>query len=106
MSTITSTTKATAKSARPKAPKVKVGEAFTANDVQLANDPKEVETRTKAQTTTILLIALVAFYGVYIAHEWWVGHSFDGIGRFIENAIVMILGWCLGKGYSKSRDST
>ena len=80
--------------------RVNVGEAFTANDVQFANDPKEMEPRTKAKATTILLVALIAFYSVYIAHEWLSGNSFGTIGRFLETGLGMFLGWCLGRKFS------
>jgi hypothetical protein len=86
-----------------KACRVKVGQAFTANDVNLTDPPREVDSQTKARTTTILLVALLVFYGVYIAHEWLRGSSFDKIGRFIENGLLMYIGWCLGKHFSTNR---
>jgi len=79
--------------------RVKVGEVLTANDLQFADDPKEVEPRTKAKATTILLAALIAFYGAYIAHEWMSGNSFGTIGRFLETGLGMFLGWCLGRNF-------
>jgi hypothetical protein len=80
-----------------RAPKVVVGDAFTDDDIRLANDPKHLEYRARALTTVILLAALILFFAVYVAHEWWVGASFDPIGRFVEGALLMLLGWALGK---------
>ena len=48
------------------------------------------------------MVAVVVFYSLYIAHEWWANKSFDGIGRFLENAIAMFVGWVVGKN-SRSR---
>jgi peptidoglycan/LPS O-acetylase OafA/YrhL len=83
-----------------RASRVRVGEAFTADDLQFANDPKDVEPRMKAKATTILLAALIAFYSVYMAHEWLSGNSFGTIGRFLETGLGMFLGWCLGRNFS------
>ena len=87
-----------------KPPRPVVGEPFKEDDLQLPIESGRVERHTKARTTTILVVAMVAFYGIYLAHEWWVGNSFEKVGRFIENALVMFLGWCIGKGTYNSRD--
>jgi hypothetical protein len=84
-------------------PKVDVGEPFTETDIQLSGS-SDIEQRTKARSTTILVVAVVAFYSLYMAHEWWANKSFDGIGRFLENALAMFIGWVVGKNYHNRGD--
>ena len=80
-----------------KYPRVVVGEPFTETDVKLSDAPSRIEARAKARTIKLLVLAMIVFYGVYIAHEWWAGDGFETIGRFLENCIFMFVGWCLGK---------
>lgn len=68
-----------------------VGEPFTEEDIQISHDA-DIEPRSKARVTVIIAVALIAFYGVYMAHEWRAGHSFDKIGQFLETAIVAFIG--------------
>ena len=82
-------------------PRVVVGEPFTETDIRLS-DSSDIEQKTKARATTILVVSVVVFYSAYMAHEWWARKSFDGIGRFLENAIAMFVGWVVGKN-SRSR---
>lgn len=86
-------------------PKVLVGEPFTETDIQLIGS-SDIEQRTKARATTILVVAVVTFYSLYMAHEWWANKSFDGIGRFLENAIAMFVGWIVGKNSRNRGDPT
>lgn len=46
-----------------------VGEPFAAEDIRLSHDA-DIEPRSKAKVTAIIVVALIAFYGVYMAHEW------------------------------------
>jgi hypothetical protein len=73
-----------------------VGEPFTNEDIQLSYDAN-IEPRSKARVTAIIAVSLITFYGIYIAHEWHEGHSFEKIGQFLETAIVAFIGWSVGK---------
>jgi hypothetical protein len=68
-----------------------VGEPFTEEDIRLAQDAS-IEPKSRARIAAFIAVALVAFYGIYMAHEWHEGHSFDKIGQFLETAIVAFIG--------------
>jgi hypothetical protein len=82
-----------------------VGEPFAEEDIQVSNDA-DIEPRSKARVTVIITVALIAFYGVYMAHEWRAGHSFDKIGQFLETAIVAFIGWSIGRASGRSHSNS
>jgi hypothetical protein len=45
----------------------------------------------------VLVIAFIAMYFLYMAHEWWEHKSFETIGQFIQTALAMFVGWIVGK---------
>jgi ABC-type amino acid transport system permease subunit len=81
-----------------------VGEPFAAEDIQISRDA-DIEPRSKARVTVIIAVALIAFYGAYMAHEWRAGHSFDRIGQFLETAIVAFIGWSIGRASGRGRSN-
>jgi hypothetical protein len=73
-----------------------VGEPFAEEDLQLAQDASN-EPKSRVRVAAFIAVAFVAFYGIYMAHEWHEGHSCDKIGQFLETVIVAFIGWSVGK---------
>lgn len=89
----------------PNAPKVAIGEAFNKSDLDLVQALDEDSSHLRERVAMTIVIALIILYGVYVAHQWYAGHSLETTGQFLQTALGAFAGWCIGKGSPRGRAS-
>jgi hypothetical protein len=83
------------------APSVRVGEAFEKSDLDLVQVLDEEASHIRERVAMTIVIGLLILYGVYVAHEWYAGHSLEMTGQFLQTALGAFAGWCIGRGSTR-----